>query len=834
MRPTRNSSPSIRVIGGLITVSSLAAARSTGAATPAFLALGCVGTFVSSPAIGKISAPVPSNDPSQVQSHDDILVTGNRERRGAKDVARPIDTPRSVVVLPKKIIEQTGATTLADALRTVPGITFGAAEGGNPLGDRPFIRGFDSQGSTYVDGVRDTAAQSREVFAVDSVQVVRGSDSTLGGRGSAGGSINIVSKQPELDDFAIADLSYGNADYKRGTLDVNRKLSDTIAVRVEAMAHDQDVAGRDAIWQKRWGVAPSLTIGLGMPTRLTIGYYHLTSHELPDSGIPYLYTIGNAPGTGGIHTRPALGDVTLISGETGHVGRDAYYGLADRDFRKTTTDQGTIRVEHDFGGVTLRNTARWTHNDQAFIFTVPDDSRGNVYGDPSVPGSGGYVWHAGKTRYGYDESIVDQTDLFGKFATGGIEHSFAVGTEISWEQARKGAYVATSGQSAVLGCSGGDIAAGYCTSLFDPDPYAPWVNRDASGAPAPIVKAGPESETQNDAHTLSAYAFDSITLIPQLILNLGARYDHFESKQTAGTPATSLKRTDNLFNWQAGLVYKPTSDISLYGSYATSATPPNSLLGEGREDNGLTPGRGQAAIDVNDLKPQKTKSYEVGAKANLFHERLSLTAAAFQTDTANARVTGPDNTVDYIGKTRIRGIELTANGEILPGWSVFGGYTYLDPVITDGGYTALTAAAVGDQAAQTVLVPSVNTGKQAPNTAKNSFTLWTTLQATKRFQIGSGAFYTGKQYGGYASNPSASQDADGTVTVTPATKTLYREIPSYWRFDARIAYQLTDHIGLSVNAQNLTNKAYFTQAYASHYATIAPGRTVFGTVEVTF
>lgn len=322
-------------------MTSPAAARQAAAATPAFLALGCVGAFISGPAFGETHAPAASNGGGQVQSHDDILVTGARDRRGAKDVAKSIDTPRSVVVLPEKVIKQTGASTLADALRTIPGITFGAAEGGNPIGDRPFIRGFDSQGSTFVDGVRDPAAQTREVFAVESVQIVRGSDSTLGGRGAAGGSIDVISKLPELDDFGTIDLSYGNADYKRGTLDVDRKLSDTIAVRVEAMAHDQDVAGRDAIWQKRWGVAPSLSIGLGTPTRLTIAYYHLTTYELPDSGIPYLYTIGNAPGTGTIETGPAIGDVTLISGATGHVGRDNYYGLVNRDFRDTTTDQAT-------------------------------------------------------------------------------------------------------------------------------------------------------------------------------------------------------------------------------------------------------------------------------------------------------------------------------------------------------------------------------------------------------------------------------------------------------------------------------------------------------------
>jgi catecholate siderophore receptor len=833
---------------------SLTAARQRAAATPAFLALGCVGAFVSAPAFGEAPATPPAdpaaNDSGQVQGPNDILIDGLRERRGAKDVAKPIDTPRSVVVLPEKIIKESGATTLADALRTVPGITFGAAEGGNPIGDRPFIRGFDSQGSTFVDGVRDTASQTREVFAVDSIQVVRGSDSTLGGRGSAGGSINVISKLPEAADFATVDLSYGNADYKRATLDVNRKLTDTIAVRLEAMGHDQDVAGRDAIWQRRWGVAPSLTIGLGTPTRLTVAYYHLTSHELPDSGIPYLYTIGNAPGTGDIHTRPALGDITLISGETGHVSRDTFYGLKDRDFRDATTDQGTIRVEHDFGGITLRNTARWTHNYQAYSFLLPDDSQGNVYGTSATdPGdaagsitSGGYVWRRSNNRYGYDESLVDQTDLFGTFNTGAIKHSFAVGTEISWEQTRRGAFVMATGSTISPRCDAETIARYYCTSLFDPNPHDPWVNYadDTSDTTAPIVKGDPTTEQQNDAHTLSAYAFDSITLLPQLILNLGARFDHFSSTLIpAGAVQTRLKRSDDLFNWQAGLVFKPVPDVSLYGSYATSATPPNSLLGEGSESNGLTPGRGQATIDIDSLKPQKTKSYEVGAKAALFHERLALTAAAFQTETDNARVTDENGDQAFVGKTRVRGIELTVNGQILPGWSVFGGYTYLDPIITDGGATILTAPAVKVggvvvQEAQKVAVPSLNTGKQTPQTARNTFTLWTTLQATKRLQIGGGAFYTSRQYGGYADNRSATQDAAGNVTVVPATKTLFREIPGYWRFDARAAYQLTDHIGLSVNVQNLTDKTYFTQAYASHYASIAPGRTVFGTVEVKF
>ena len=817
-------------------------------------------------AVDVSGSDVPADDQSR-----DVLVTGERRKRSAdpKQVAPLVDTPRSVVVLPRDVIERTGSTTLEDALRTVPGITFGAAEGGNPIGDRPFIRGFDSQGSIYVDGVRDLASQTREVFATESVQIVRGSDSTLGGRGSAGGTINIVSRQPQADTFGSASASYGNADYKRVTADLNLKVGDIAALRIDGLWHDQDFAGRDAIHARRWGVAPSFALGLGTPTRLTASYYYLESHELPDSGLPYLYTIGNAPGTGDIHSRPAIGTVTTAGGQTGYVDRSTFYGLRDRDFRDQTTHQATIRVEHDFGGVTLRNTARYTHSDQAYIYTQPDDSQGNVYGtsaaNPATGAAaargdvtnGGQVWRRANTRYGYTESLIDQTDLYGTFATGSVKHSFSVGTEISWEQTRRGTFVTrgylnnttatateilATGSTIAPRCNTATIARFYCTSLFTPNPSDPWVNytSDTSTTPAAIVRRLAQEDTQNDGRTSSIYAFDSITLLPSLILNLGARYDHFTSVIRPGQPyaATApvrLSRSDDLFNWQAGLVFKPTAETSVYASYATSATPPNSLLGEGSEGNALpTTGTPANLALLDTLKPTKTKSYELGAKANLFGERLSLTAAAFQTDIANARVTDENNNPAFIGRSRVRGVELSASGTILPGWTVFGGYTYLDPVIVDGGFTALTVAANGAARATTALVPSVNTGRQLPQTVRNSFTATTNVTLARRFQIGGTAIYNDRQFGGYADNRTATQTAAGVVTVNPATKLLFREVPGYWRFDARASVDLTRAVTLSVNAQNLTDKTYFSRAYASHYATIAAGRTVFGTVNLRF
>ncbi len=847
---------------------------------PSFLALSCVGFITSSPAL----SAEPGDDSADDAGRNTITVTGTREQVDSpKAVAPLINTPRSIVTVDKQIIKETGSATLVEALRTVPGITFGAAEGGNPIGDRPFIRGFDSQGSVFLDGVRDIGAQTREVFAVEQIQVVRGSDSTLGGRGSAGGSLNIISRLPTArEDFVSGGISYGTDDYKRATLDVNYRVTDNIAFRIQALYHDQDVAGRDAIYAKRWGIAPSLSIGVDGPTSLTVAYYHLDSDELPDSGIPFLYTIGNTPNTGYSYSEPAIGNVTTIGGTTGYVDRTTYYGLKSRDFRDSKQDQATLRFDHDFGnGVKFRNTSRFSHTYQGYIFLLPDDSTGNVYGTSptnTVTGgvtnfiNGGYVWRRANTRQGTTDSLINQTDLYGTFNTGTIKHSFAIGGELSWEDAQRGTFVTrgftnaagnellSTGATISPRCNSTTIARYYCTSLFNPNPNDPWVNyaSDTSNVVAPIVKSQPIADILTNANTKAAYAFDSISIGDALIVNLGLRYDRFHSRVRPGLPVTlpnpiryEVSRTDELWNYQVGAVFKPAANVSIYASHSTAAIPPNSLVGEGQEGNGLgtvtvPAGSNATAVQIataqavsDALKVEKTKSYEIGAKADLFGSKLSLTAALFKTETKNARVTSDANTVAFIGQREIKGIELGFNGRPTESLSIFGGYTYLDAKITDGGFTALTAPAVTVggvqvQAAKTVLVPSVNTGRQFPQTAKHSFTLWADYKVTPALSIGGGAFYTSRVFGGYADNRSATQDAAGVVAVNPATKVLARSVPDYWRFDARIGYRINDNLDVSVNLQNLTDKTYFNQVYTNHYAAIAPGRSAFATLNFKY
>ncbi|RZM05279.1 MAG: TonB-dependent receptor, partial [Sphingomonas sp.] len=333
--------------------------------------------------------------------------------------------------------------------------------------------------------------------------------------------------------------------------------------------------------------------------------------------------------------------------------------------------------------------------------------QGNVYGtataNPTIGAgatrgdqiAGGYVWRRANTRYGYTDSIIDQTDLYGTVRTGPFEHSLAVGTEFAWEKARRGTYVTrgylnatgtemlSTGATIAPRCNATTIARFYCTSLFAPNPSDPWVNyaSDTSTVPAPIVRTLRNEETQQDGTTQAVYGFDSITLLPQLILNLGARYDRFKSVLTPGLAFANansfrLKRVDNLFNWQAGLVFKPSAETSVYASYATSATPPNSLLGEGQEGNALGTTNTAANLALIDaLKSTKTTSYEAGAKAALFGGRLGGQVAMFRTDISNARVTSDQNTVEFVGQSRIDGVEVSVSGQVLPGWSVFGGYT---------------------------------------------------------------------------------------------------------------------------------------------------------------
>ncbi|WLH36453.1 TonB-dependent siderophore receptor [Pseudomonas sp. FP2196] len=689
-----------------------------------------------------------------------------------KYTAPLVDTPRSVTVIPQQVLKDTGALNMQDALRTVPGITFGAGEGGNPQGDRPFIRGFDAQGDTYLDGVRDTGSQSREIFAVENIEVSKGPNSAIGGRGAAGGSINLVSKKAHLGNSFDGGFTWGSDQTQRYTLDGNYQFSDTAAGRLNLMSHESNVAGRDKVDYDRWGIAPSLAFGLGTDTRVNLDYYHLESNDTPDSGVPYtLPTGGSAARTKSNPDKPYAGG-----------DHSNFYGL-DRDFRKGRTDTATFAIEHDLSdSLTIKNTLRHGTSMQDYILTQPDDSKGNV--------NNGSVWRRANTRVSNTETTTNQTDLFGNFYVAGFKNSFSTGVEYTREDSQKSSYNVNTdttprSSAATTNCTPSMIGAssGYnCTSLSNPNPNDPWngaISRNYAG-------------TDTKANTYALYVFDTLELSEQWLVNMGLRYDHFDTEYktytAAGATTSKGDDTSEFVTGQFGVVYKPAENGSIYASYATSATPPGNTLGEGQEGNPLggTPDRSGNLLS-SDMEPETTKNYEIGTKWDLLNDRLSLTADIFRTEKENARVQVDTTSYENAGITRVQGIELSASGKITDKWQVFAGYAYMDSEQVDGG--ALNRA---------------TDGNQLPNTPKNSASLWTTYQVTPKLTIGGGAFYV--------------DDVFGNVANTTM-------VDSYVRYDAMAAYKLTKNVDLQLNVQNLTNETYYDKAFSTHFANQAAGRT---------
>jgi len=706
------------------------------------------------------------------QASSDFLV---KKSASDKFTMPLLDTPKAVTVVSAEVISQTGAVSLTDALRTVPGITIGAAEGGNPVGDNLFIRGYNAQTDTYIDGIRDSGSQSREIFALEQIEVVKGPNSAYGGRSSAGGGVNLVSKTAKADNFSNASVGLGSAKYKRVTADINRTVGDNAAVRLNLMGHDADVAGRDVVGGHRWGVAPTMTFGLTSPTTVTLGYYHLESNEIPDTGLPF-----NNPITTGANVSKN-GNGTPVN-----VPRETFYGLVNRDFRDTEADIGTIDIKHVFSnGLTFRNVTRYGSTSQDYVWTQPDDSKGNtvLYGT---------VWRRTNTRVVETDSLANASSLTGSFNTGSVKHSFTTGVEISREDTDRGSYLFTPGTNNPLTgtftCPTAGAATLYnCTTLLNPNANDPWLySRSLSPA-----------RTSVRTNTRSAYAFDTIEFTPQWLLNIGLRWDDFRTKldvpaYTLAGVATAAQHAEvntDFTNYQAGLVYKPSANSSVYVSYGTSSTPPGNDGGDGLDALSAT---------VQNLKPQDSKNFELGTKWEVLARRLSLSAALFRSEMNNARVTAPDGTTQNVGRKTVKGVEFGVSGSITTNWQVFGGYTWLDGVIADNGFTNTGTTA------KPVWTPSPFNGNVFPSTPKNSASLWTSYKLLPALSIGGGMSYVSKVYANINNNKYA---------------------PGYTRFDAMASYELNKNISLQLNVQNLGDKLYFDKVSSPHYAGVGAGRS---------
>ncbi len=594
-----------------------------------------------------------TNAPSQLP---DVVVEGQNDPYKPEAVASPRytepvrDIPQTITVVPQAVIQQQGATTLRDVLRNTPGISMQAGEGGGGLpGDNLSIRGFSARSDIFVDGIRDFGAYSRDPFNLEQVEIVKGPSSATTGRGSSGGSVNLVSKTPKLDRFYSGSLGFGTDDYKRTTVDLNQPLKDlgleSAAVRLNGMWHDAEAPGRDVVEESRWALAPSLAFGLGTPTRLTLSYFHMTQDNVPDYGIPWVP----------LNTNP---DLEQYSNDAPPVSYRNFYGLKGYDFEDIQTDVVTAQVDHDFtDSLRLRQVFRYGRNYRDSAITAPRFTSVNTSTD---------INRQLQRREMENEIFSSQTDLRIDLEHGPVEQAIVTGLELTRELQKNRNSAQTANQPT--------------TDLFNPNP-----NDQPLGPMPPIT--GIPSKAQAD--TIALYAFDTIKLGSMVELSGGVRWDHMEADFRSST--NRFERTDDMISWRAGIAFKPVERGTIYFGYGSSFNP--SIEG----NTGLTLSGATNNVNSANLDPEETRSFELGTKWEFFDNRLLVGAALFRTEKHNARTqTTTSDVVTLNGEQIVEGVELSIAGSITENWRVMGGYAYMQSEIRQSNNDSETGAEFGN------------------------------------------------------------------------------------------------------------------------------------------
>ena len=837
---------------------------------PSFLALSCVGALAfastahgqeaaQSPKLGGMTVTDTAIDESEIKV----------ERAESPKYTRPLlDTPQTITVINKETIQQQNLLTLRDVLSTVPGITFGAGEGGFGYGDRIILRGQDAKNDVTVDGVRSGAFLNRnEVYNIEQVEVTNGANSVMNGGGSVAGTINLVTKKPLAEDRTVIQAGIGTDNYYRATVDSNVLVGENVAFRLNAVYHENDVPGRDVEDYKRWGVAPSVTIGVGTPTSLTLQYEHLDDKAMPQYGLRYYAHLG---------------------GFLDEFDREAYYGFANLDRQDSKTNALQAIFSHDLSdSVKLRNLTRYEVIRQHTVTSQPTGTfclanglqpsafptngaaipagaactaqfqvnPAGAQGTLNIP-AGYYLPTGGRAnqRLIQNETLYNQFDISADFNTGGIEHSLVVGASALWEgfEQQSGAINRTAdGYDPYAAPYTRTTTGGVTTIASNPlynaaaslGFYLPLVNignpgQVVPGAAAPVGTL-PRAYGSNDyvgpvnfirgSHNIgertayAVYLFDTMKFGDMFEINGGVRWEHakgFNRTQSyVTTPGATLgdalaatgpfRNDDKLFSYRVGAVFKPTPDTTIYIATGSSKNP------------------SQASVDAScaanncNLKPETTKNYEIGAKADLFGKRLLVSASLFRNDRDSIRVASGDPTITeqrLDGKQRVEGVSLGASGNITDSWTLSANYMYLRAKVRQGGGDACL---VNPDAASCTGV--VLTGSFLQNTPKHSGSLFTTYRLPFGLELGYGLTYQGRI------------QLNSQTLGAPNQAVYYAPAYTIHRFMAN--YPITDNLSAQVNIQNFTNKKYVTtirNALGGSWAQPAPTRSAVLSLNYTF
>lgn len=618
---------------------------------------------------------------------------------GGKTPTAIRDIPQTVTVINRAVLEAQAANSMTEALRNVPGITISAGEGG-AIGDNINLRGFSARTDVFLDGFRDRGQYSRDTFSVEAVEVLKGPSSMLFGRGSTGGVINQVSKKPNLKASSEATATVGTADYYRATADLNRPLSDTSAMRVQLFAQDIQ-STRDVVRNKDHGVAPSLRLGIGTPTEVTLSALFQRNHDLPDYGFPIVTTKG-------------LGSIRKPI----DAPANRFYGYLDDHFNQSVNVLNAT-VRHKISPtLTLRNQTQYGHYG---VEAAPspltsnairrvNEAKASTTNPPSLldPLDRLLAPREDRDRDLTEKSLFNQTDLIAKIQSGDMLHTITTGLEFGRDK--------------------------YLEERFIWNTTA--AQREVNlGAPVNGTRQGQRALSRTidaTADSLAVYANDQVDLNKQWKLVGGLRWDRFKvssklaiSPLPAGFPADttlpSAAKNDTMLSQRAGVIYQPSDAQSFYVSYGTSFNPSAETVNQSAST---------AALD-----PEKNRSFEIGAKLDLLGGELSFNGALFHVAKTNARTTDPlTKLVTLDGDVRVQGIELGVVGRITPAWQVLAGYTLLDGKIIHSRDVG-TGPDLGIRAE----------GKTLQNTPRHNATMWTTYSFLGNWEAGGGVVYSSKR-----------------------------------------------------------------------------------------
>lgn len=678
-----------------------------------------------------------------------------------------VDTPQTISVIKKELLQDQGATTLTEALRNTPGVTMQLGENGNTSsGDAIQMRGFSLQSSIFVDGVRDLGAVTRDTFNIEQLEVVKGVGAAETGRAVSAGFINSETKLPHAKDAREVGVSLNTGEQKRVTADINQTISPDAALRLNVMWQDGGVDGRDVVENNSYAVAPAFAYGLGTDTRFYAYSQHVRQENTPDGGIPTIGMSGYARGeTTGNNATTAEQAAAL--NKAGKVNRDNYYGSVN-DRENVDADMFTVKVEHDLSDdISVQNITRYGKTTMDRVLTAPGVVTAVNPNDPST-------WTVALSRQGVDQEntiVANQTNLKARFDLGnGIESDLVAGVEFLKEEQTTRSLGLPSGQTQTA------------ANLYNPNPNMGFVSLQHNGL-----------FSEGSTETMALYVLDTVKINEQLQLSAGVRADRYKT-QTQGLrevteSGTTVRKPldvsdeDTLLSWRLGGLFKPTADSSVYVNYTTSTTPP------GGNNFQLSDTAGN--INNPALEPQETETVELGSKWNVLNQKLSLAASIYRTTNKNETTQDPTTAVvSQTGKTTVKGIELSAVGQVLPHWQINAGVSFMDSEANDKISVSTSN--------------SVITGFSVTDavrwTPELSATLWSDY-TWQQFKFGAGVRYVSDQ----KRQISRSFDKNGVPSTTPINMP---EIPEYVVADAAVSYTVNKQATVALNLYNLFDKEY--------------------------